>query len=145
MVYDDCKGGSNVSLTRSQLAKESNVNAETIRYYINRGLIADPPRSDSGYRLFPIETVQRIIFIKRSQELGFTLEEILQLLRVSDDKESHDAIEIQQMTEKKIKEIDAKLNDLNKMKSALEELAKQCPGAGHSIHECPIIHSLAGE
>ncbi|MGO4886188.1 MerR family transcriptional regulator [Anaerobacillus sp. MEB173] len=134
-----------MSLTRAEVAKQAKINTETIRYYLKRGLISEPPRTESGYRLYPIETVQRIAFIKRSQELGFTLEEIKDLLQISDERSCHDALEVQQMTDKKIEEINKKIEDLKKMKAALETLSTQCPGEGFSIHECPIIKSLAGE
>ncbi|MCD8502155.1 MAG: MerR family transcriptional regulator [Bacillaceae bacterium] len=70
-------------LTISQVAREANVNIETIRYYERRGLISEPPRTESGYRKFPQEVVNDIKFIKRTQDLGFTLEEIKSLLSAS--------------------------------------------------------------
>ncbi|MFF0826290.1 MerR family transcriptional regulator [Brevibacillus sp. NPDC003359] len=67
-------------LTRSQVASEAKVHIETVRYYEKRGLIATTPRNESGYRMFPQQTVTDIQFIKRAQEIGFTLEEIKNLL-----------------------------------------------------------------
>jgi DNA-binding transcriptional MerR regulator len=72
-------------LTISQVAKEANVNIETIRYYERRGLIPEPPRNKSGYRKFPKTLVKDIQFIKRTQDLGFPLEEIKSLLNASND------------------------------------------------------------
>lgn len=66
------------------ISKLCNVNKETLRYYERKGLIAEPVRSDAGYRLYPEDTVKRIMFIKRIQELGFTLSEIDKLLGVVD-------------------------------------------------------------
>ena len=64
------------SLTIGHLAKETGVNLETVRYYERRGLLPKPPRSASGYRLFPAEAARRLRFIRRAQELGFSLREI---------------------------------------------------------------------
>ena len=67
-------------LTIGEVAEEANVNIETLRYYERRGIVPKPPRSVSNYRLYPEETVKRVLFIKSAQELGFTLKEIKQLL-----------------------------------------------------------------
>jgi DNA-binding transcriptional MerR regulator len=76
-------------LTISQVAKASNVNIETIRYYERRGLIPEPPRTNSGYRMFSYEVIRDIQFIKRAQDVGFTLEEIKKLLSASNTEEFH--------------------------------------------------------
>jgi Hg(II)-responsive transcriptional regulator len=129
-------------LTISQVAKASNVNIETIRYYLRRGLISEPPRTDSGYRKFPSEVVQVIQFIKRAQDLGFTLEEIKKLLLASNDEEFQSG-ELFDFTTKKIQEIEDKIHNLNNMKTYLEDLAAKCPGSGVSKSECPILTNLS--
>jgi DNA-binding transcriptional MerR regulator len=68
------------SLTIGEVAKQAHVRIETLRYYERTGLVASPPRSESNYRLYPQETVRRVQFIKRAQELGFSLKEIMELL-----------------------------------------------------------------
>jgi len=130
-------------LTISQLAKEANVNIETIRYYEKRKLISEPPRTESGYRKFPPEVVEDIKFIKRTQDLGFTLEEIKDLLVASND-ENFRSVEMQDYATGKIKEIETKIHDLNQMKTLLEDLAQKCPGSGTSKGECPIIKNFKG-
>ena len=80
------------SFTTGQLAKRANVNIETIRYYERRGIIPEPPRRESGYRQYPDNAVARIQFIKRAQELGFTLEEIQSLLDLRVDPETPCAV-----------------------------------------------------
>jgi Hg(II)-responsive transcriptional regulator len=130
-------------LTRSQVAKASNVNIETIRYYERRGLISEPPRTESGYRMFPKEVIKDIQFIKRTQELGFTLEEIKKLLSAShSDDGQFDSEEVYQFTTSKVKEIEAKIKDLTQMKIFLEDLAEKCPGSGVPKSECPILKNL---
>ncbi|OJU08817.1 MAG: Hg(II)-responsive transcriptional regulator [Clostridiales bacterium 43-6] len=127
----------------SEVAKKSNVNIETVRYYERRGLIPEPPRTESGYRVFSLEIVERIKFIKRSQELGFTLDEIEKLLAISEDEAHFDSEEVLQFTTQKIRDIELQIQDLEKIKSALEDLSAKCPGSGYSICKCPIIESLS--
>lgn len=127
----------------SEVAKKSKVNIETVRYYERRRLIPEPPRTESGYRVFSLEIVERIKFIKRSQELGFTLDEIEKLLAITEDEEQYDSEEILDFTTQKIREIELKINDLEKIKSTLLDLSIQCPGSGNPICRCPIIETLS--
>jgi Hg(II)-responsive transcriptional regulator len=130
-------------LTIGQVAREANVNIETIRYYERRGLIFEPPRTESGYRKFPLKVVEDIKFIKRTQDLGFTLEEIKSLISASND-EKFRSEEMHDFTTSKIKEIETKIHDLHQMKTLLEDLAEKCPGSGVSKGECPIIKNFEG-
>lgn len=130
-------------LSISEVAKKSKVNIETVRYYERRRLIPEPPRTESGYRVFSLEIVERIKFIKRSQELGFTLDEIEKLLAITEDEEHYDSEEILDFTTQKIREIELKIYDLEKIKSALVDLSIQCPGSGNPICRCPIIETLS--
>lgn len=130
-------------LTIGQVAREANVNIETIRYYERRGLIFEPPRTESGYRKFPLEVVEDIKFIKRTQDLGFTLEEIKSLLSASND-EKFRSDEMRDFATSKIKEIETKIHDLHQMKTLLEDLAEKCPGFGVSKSECPLIKNFKG-
>src|SRR5690625_4646565 len=100
----------------SEVAEKSNVNIETVRYYEKRQLIPEPPRTRAGYRIFSLEDVDRIKFIKRSQELGFTLNEIKQLISISDDKTQVNSEEVFQYSAQKIDEIEAQIKDLEKLK-----------------------------
>lgn len=131
-------------LTISQVAKLANVNLETVRYYEKRGLIAEPPRTESGYRVFPLEVVGRIKFIKRAKELDFTLVEIQKLLLISDHNDSFTAQEVQQFARQKFDKIEAKIRDLENMKSVLQDLLERCSGKG-PICDCPIIQCLSQE
>ncbi|WP_238134241.1 Hg(II)-responsive transcriptional regulator [Calderihabitans maritimus] len=130
-------------LTISQVAKQVGVNVETVRYYERLGLISKPPRTESGYRLFPHEVIGRIKFIKRAQELGFTLSEINKLLGLA-DSENFDCHEVRQFASQKLREIESKIRDLEKIKIVLQDLSSRCPGQG-SISQCPIIETLSGE
>ncbi|WP_298202547.1 Hg(II)-responsive transcriptional regulator [Desulfosporosinus sp.] len=128
-------------LTISELAKNAGVNIETIRYYERLGLISKPPRTESGYRAFPPEVTQRIKFIKRSQDLGFTLSEIHKLLSMT-DSESFDCREVRQFASQKLTEVEQKIRDLQSIKSILQDLSSRCPGQG-AIQSCPIVERLS--
>lgn len=128
------------SLTTGQLAKQAQVNIETIRYYERRGLIPEPPRRESGYRKYPPDMVARIQFIKRAQELGFSLKEIGELLSLRLEPRTP-AIEVRKKAEAKVKEIDEKIRTLQNMKHVLMKLIGQCDGHG-TVNECPIIEAL---
>lgn len=130
-------------LTIGTLAKQSGVNLETVRFYERRGLLPEPPRSASGYRLYPIEAAHRLRFIKRAQELGFSLNEIEELLslRISPRATS---TQIKKRAESKIKDIEAKINTLESMKKTLQKLTRACVGCAPAS-ECPILESLDGE
>lgn len=125
----------------SDIAKEAGVNIETIRYYERLGLISEPPRTETGYRLFPPEVIQRIKFIKRSQDLGFTLSEIHKLLSMT-DSESFDCREVWQFASQKLQEIELKIRDLQSMRTILLDLSSRCPGQG-PINSCPIVERLS--
>lgn len=126
-----------------EVAKAAGVNIETIRYYENYGLIAEPPRTGSGYRDFPVDVIGDIQFIKRAQKLGFSLEEIKKLLAVSRDSNFHPE-EVYHFTMNKVQEVEAKIQELKSMKKMLEELAGKCPRARVAKAECPIIQKLEG-
>lgn len=130
-------------LTIGTLAKQVGVNLETVRFYERRRLLPEPPRSESGYRLYPAEAARRLRFIKRAQELGFSLNEIEELLslRMSPRTTSK---EIRKRAEVKISDIEAKIRTLESMKKTLRKLTKECVGCAPAS-ECPILESLDGE
>ncbi|MGR3177741.1 MAG: Hg(II)-responsive transcriptional regulator [Candidatus Anammoxibacter sp.] len=127
------------NLTIGKLAKETGTNIETIRYYERRGLIPEPPRRESGYRVFSQKYVERILFIKRAQTLGFTLKEVLELLAMADG--TTDCKDVKKFAEGKLVDIEMRIGDLKKIKKVLHDLVKRCPDKG-KISDCPIIESL---
>ena len=131
------------TVRESDVAKETGGNLGTVRYYERRGLLPKPPRSASGYRLFPADATRRLRFIRRAQELGFSLREIreLSVLRVSPRANSAD---IRARAEAKNADIQAKLRTLESMKETLRKLTKSCAGRGPTT-ECPILESLDEE
>jgi MerR family mercuric resistance operon transcriptional regulator len=131
------------TLTIGHLARESGMNLETVRYYERRGLLPKPPRSASGYRLFPIDAAQRLRFIERAKELGFSLKEIGELLSLRASPTTTSA-RIRAKAEAKITDIRSKIRSLESMEKTLRKLAKSCPGCG-PMAECPILESLDRE
>jgi len=128
------------SLTIGRVAKQADVHIETIRYYERRGLLLDPPRTESGYRLYDTESVTRLRFIKEAQALGFTLEEIQGLLALRVDSENSCA-DVRRRAERKVVDIEAKISSLQAMHDALQEMIAACARGGPS-GECPILESL---
>lgn len=128
-----------------ELASASGVNIETVRYYERRGIMPEPKRRESGYREYTKEDVLRLRFIKRAQQLGFSLSEISELLslRVSPDTTCSD---VKQQAEAKLRNIEERVQSLLRMKAALAKLIADCrdeqPGS-----VCPILEYLneAGE
>lgn len=126
-----------------ELAKRAEVNIETIRYYEREKLLKKPPRSLSGYRAFPPEAVERVRFIKKTQELGFSLREIKELLDLRAAPNSTGA-DVRQKVDEKISGIEEKIKALKSMKKELAGLRATCDGTS-SIGDCPILKSLNSE
>jgi MerR family copper efflux transcriptional regulator len=130
-------------LTIGRLAREVGINSETVRFYELQGLLPRPPRSASGYRLFPADAKRRLKFIKRAQELGFSLSEIRELLALRMSRRGTSA-EIRKRTEAKIADIDGKIRSLDSMRKSLLKLVRSCGGCT-PVSECPILESLDRE
>jgi len=130
-------------LTIGELAKKSGVNIETIRYYEKRGLLTEPPRSESGYRQFPEETLEQIKFIMNAKKVGFTLKEILELfsLRLGSNSTCAD---VKKKAEEKIKEVEEKINQLRRIKKALSEMTALC-SRGVPARNCHFLEMLLSD
>jgi Hg(II)-responsive transcriptional regulator len=123
----------------SQTAREAGVNTQTLRYYERRGLLPRPPRRGSGYREYPDDAVRIVRFIKRAQELGFSLDEIEELVRLRGVRRG-ERQRVRNIAEKKIAQIDEKMAHLQAMREALSSLVESCHHGGAA--ECPIIDAL---
>ncbi len=123
-----------------QVAKQAGVSVEAIRFYESRALIPEPPRTASGYRQYPAETIQRVRFIQRAKELGFSLKDIHTLLTLRNDPNTTCA-DIKAQALKKIVEVDEKTLDLARIRHALTELVAKCD-AEADLSECPILDAL---
>ena len=127
------------ALTIGQAARLAGVNIQTLRFYERRGLIDEPPRRPSGYREYPAGSVPRVRFIKRAQELGFTLTEVHELLLLRDDPKIP-CKQVRATAEAKILDIDGKLRRLKAVRSALGSLVASC--AANLEHHCPLLEAL---
>ncbi|WP_265519700.1 MerR family transcriptional regulator [Nitratireductor luteus] len=131
---------SSKGLQRHQLARATGCHLETIRYYEKIGLMPDPPRSASGYRIYDETDVRRLRFILRSRELGFDIDGIRGLLDLVDRK-CQTCAEIQERTKPHLAEIRAKISDLRRIERLLARTMAQC--SGEDVPECPILDALA--
>lgn|GEM_PF-230828 len=128
-------------MTISKAARKAGVGVETIRFYERRELIEQPRRPiGTGFRTYPVETVQRIQFIRQAQELGFSLREIQELLSLRADPAA-DCADVRQQALGKLEEVNHKVAQLEKIRSALEELIAACPGSG-ALRVCSIMAAL---
>lgn len=128
------------TLSIGQVAKRAGVGVETVRFYEREGLLEEPPRRASGYRQYSEEVVSRLRFIKRAQQLGFSLKEISELLLLRVDDQTS-CTEVKQRTEAKIAEVERKLVELQRMRQALLQLHSLCTGSG-PIGRCPMLDAL---
>ncbi|OZS78053.1 Hg(II)-responsive transcriptional regulator [Tetzosporium hominis] len=127
----------------SELATLCEVNKETIRYYERKELLQEPVRNNSGYRIYSKETVKRVGFIRRLQELGFSLNEIYKLLGVV-DKDDVRCEDMFDFVSRKEVEVRKQIEDLKRAERMLSELKDRCPDK-KELHECPIIDVLMEE
>lgn len=124
------------ALTIGRLARAAGVHVETIRYYQRRGLLATPRKPPGGIRLYPPESQARLRFIKRAQELGFTLREVRELLALGGGH----CTDTRQLAEAHLAKIEQRLSDLGKIRRTLSGLIRRCRTGREPL--CPIIESL---
>lgn len=126
-------------LTIGDMAKKCGVKVPTIRFYERQGLLEAPPRSDSGYRLYSKDHVEHVLFIRRAQSFGFTLEEIRELFSMLEG--SHTSAEVCQLARRKIRDMEQKIKDLRRLKSSLVKLTGSCSARGRA-ESCAILKKM---
>jgi len=126
-------------MTRGQLAKRTGCNIETIRYYEKVGLLPAPPRTEGGHRLYAEDHLKRLIFIRRSRELGFGQGEVRALLGLVDGG-GYTCGEVHALTVQNLQSVRAKIKDLRRLERTLAGISSQCEGG--SVPECPVIDAL---
>jgi len=129
-----------MKLTIGKVAKLSGVGVETVRYYEREGILQQPKRHLGSVREYPEETVHRLHFIKRAQELGFSLQEILELLSLR-SKPSGSCAKVVEKAEVKLQQIEKKIADLRKIHSALSKLKDRC-GQQAPSDRCLVLDSF---
>ena len=124
-----------------QLAKEAGVGVETVRFYEQKGLMAQPPKPETGgYREYPAESVHRIRFIRSAQQIGFSLGEIDELLELEAGNNTR-CIDVRKRAEVKLEDVSVKIDNLKSIRKALEMLINACPGKG-SVRKCSILEAI---
>lgn len=131
----------NEELSIGRLAEAAGVNVETIRYYQRRGLLKEPAKPIGGHRRYSFAAARRVRFIKRAQQLGFTLDEITSLLALEDGRSCR---ETRSLAEQKLAIIESRIEDLSRMRGLLRALVTQC-GEGTTQRACPIITTLMAD
>lgn len=129
------------ALTIGKVARQTHCNIETIRYYERESLLPAPQRTPGGHRLYNDAMIKRLVFIRRSRELGFSMAEIRQLLSVVDG-DVVSCEKVKGIAENHLHDIKTRIADLRKMQRILGELSRQC--SGENVPQCPIIEALQG-
>lgn len=125
----------------SHTAKAAGLNPKTIRYYESVGLTPLPRRKDNGYRDYDGNDVERLIFLRQARNVGFTIEQCRALLGLYENPQRQSA-QVYELVKTKVQEVDRKIQELQSMRSVLDQLTKDCPNDGQP--ECTIIDSMAG-
>jgi len=129
------------TFTIGRLAKAADVNIDTVRFYERQGLLQPAPRSSGGYRLYGPADAQRLQFIRRAKTLGFSLEDIAELLRLTED--GHDRARVKAIAQQRVADLEQRIAELERMRSILAHHAGHCSGKGE-VKGCPIIEALIG-
>lgn len=131
--------------TIGDAAREAGVGVETIRFYERKGLISQPPKPrHNGYRSYSNEIVERIQFIRNAQALGFSLQEICELLALHADPNT-DCNSVRTRASAKLEEVEQKMAQLRDIRSTLKKLISSCPQKGPAAGRCTILGTLSPE
>lgn len=126
-------------LHRAALARRTGCNLETIRYYEKIGMMPEPPRTEAGYRVYDDRHVERLRFILRARELGFSLDDIRGLLALV-DRGTQTCAEVKERTERHLADVREKIADLKRIERVLAETAAKC--SGDEVPDCPVLKTL---
>ncbi len=126
--------------TIGELSRLTQVNIETIRYYEKIGIMPNPPRNSSGYRIYSIPHLERLSFVRRSRELGFSQPEVRKLLTLVDEHK-YTCAEVREVTARHLLTVRNKIKDLRKLEKALANMVSECDGG--DIPDCPIVDILS--
>ena len=126
-----------------ELAQRAEVRIDTVRYYERQGLLPAPLRQPSGYRTYSPADLLRLQFVRRAKSLGFSLEDIRDLLALSDNRDG-DMGSLKAAASGKLADVEVKLAELTRIRDGLRTLVEACPGHG-ALDQCPILHALDGD
>ena len=126
-----------------ELAKTTGIGIDAIRFYERHGLLPEPKRRESGYRTYAVDDVRLLQFIARAKQLGFSLQEIRELLELYNARDT-DVASVKAATEKKLQDVERRLAEMTRIRDGLRTLIERCPGHG-SPEDCPILGALCGD
>jgi MerR family transcriptional regulator, copper efflux regulator len=129
------------TMTIGRLSERTGVSIDTVRFYERKGLLPPPARRASGYREYHESDIDRLRFIRRSKELGFTLAEIGELLSLSGNRRG-DMRGVRRKAEQRLQQVERKIEELQRVKGGLQKLIASCPGRGE-LRSCPIVAALS--
>lgn len=127
------------NLSIGRLARAAGVGVDTVRFYERAGLMPQAPRTASGYRSYGSDAVERLRFIRRAKALGFALEEVGELLRLSEGKGGRAGVKA--LAERRLADLERRIRELSVFRDALARYARQCSGHG-AVAGCPIIEAV---
>lgn len=130
------------TMTIGRFAEASGVNIDTVRFYEREGLLPRPARTASGYRQYTPSDIERLRFIRRAKDLGFSLPEIAELLSLTANRAS-DMQGVKRKAEERLAQVELKIEELERVKRGLKTLIAACPGHGE-LDDCPIVAALSG-
>ena len=128
-----------------EIAKQLAVSTDTLRYYEKQGILTSSLRSSSGYRLYTKHDIAQLEFVLRAKKVGFTLNEIKELLAIKVDKKSHSCQEVKQFTSEKISQVEEKITELSVILNSLKLLNQTCCGGDESAVHCSILSALEAQ
>ncbi len=126
------------------LSKKAGFKIETLRYYETLNLIKPASRTESGYREYDDESLKQLRFIKQAKYVGFSLNEISELLTLRVERDQHSCGDVKTIAEQKIEQIDTKIAELEKMRKALHKITDACCGGLEPATSCTILNALDG-
>ena len=130
------------TLSIGKLARSAQVGIDTVRFYEKSGLLPPPPRWASGYRQYRAAVLRRLVFIRRAKELGFSLDEIAELLALKAPN-GRGVAKVRELARQKLAVVERKIDELERMRGVLEGLVESCRGTG-SVDCCPILNAYDG-
>ena len=125
-----------------ELSKNTGFQVETLRFYEKQGLIAPVGRTESGYREYNSDSLKQLHFIQQAKSVGFSLNEISELLTLRVERDQHSCSEVKSIAEQKLVQIESKINELNKMRDALHKITDACCGGPEPATSCTILNAL---
>ena len=125
-----------------ELSKNTGFQIETLRYYEKQGLIAPVGRTESGYREYNSDSLKQLHFIQQAKSVGFSLNEISELLTLRVERDQRSCFEVKTIAEQKLAQIESKISELNKMRDALHKITDACCGGAEPATSCTILNAL---